>query len=232
MKIVNSFILISMLPSSLGFAPPSVRTRAFQQQLQMVATAEDESKTEADTKDDKMYFASSMPSAEETPYAKLGVKEDQLALGVDPDDFLKWIGTREEIIEKFESDNESFTLERATEEVDRFLMDAEMINAWITYEKRKAANPDAFKVAELEEAPSTAKTIATYAAWLVGGASFSSIRQNYVEPKYASGEWERPNFGAFFGQSASETSDAVVQTTDAVVQTTVDAVTDAASNSL
>jgi len=217
-----------MIPHSLGFAPQqSLHSRAFcRQKLHMVATTESESKTEADTKDDEPFFASAMPTPEETPYAKLGVEEDQLALGVDPEDFLKWIGTREELIEKFEDDNESFTLERATEEVDRFLMDAEMINAWITYEKRKAANPDAFKaLEESEEAPSTVKTIATYAAWLVGGATFSSLRQNYIEPKYASGEWERPDFGAFFGQGASETS-------DAVVQSTVDAVTDAASNSL
>lgn len=42
-------------------------------------------------------------------------------------------------MEKFKRDNSGFTQERAEMEVDKFLMDAEMMSAYINYEKRKAS---------------------------------------------------------------------------------------------
>jgi len=79
--------------------------------------------------------------------------------------------------------------DRATQEVAKFMLDSEMVNAYIKFERNKVENPPDLK-AEAEQTLSDPKTIATYAAWLVGGASFGYIRKEIIEPKYASGEWE------------------------------------------
>ena len=79
--------------------------------------------------------------------------------------------------------------ERADAEVSKFLMDSEMVNAYIKFEKDKALNPPDLR-AEAEQNLSDPKTIATYAAWLIGGASFGYVRKEIIEPKFASGEWE------------------------------------------
>ena len=87
------------------------------------------------------------------------------------------------------NDNKGMDEERADLEVSKFLMDAEMANAYIKFEKDKVLNPPNYKE-EAEQSFSDPKTIATYAAWLIGGGSFGYIRKEFIEPKYASGEWE------------------------------------------
>jgi hypothetical protein len=87
------------------------------------------------------------------------------------------------------SDNKGMEEERAEEEVLKFLLDAEMANAYIKFEKDKVLNPPNRKE-EAEQNFSDPKTIATYAAWLIGGGSFGYIRKEFIEPKYASGEWD------------------------------------------
>lgn len=79
--------------------------------------------------------------------------------------------------------------ERANAEVSKFMMDPEMVNAYIKFERDKVENPPDLK-AEAEQTLSDPKTIATYAAWLIGGGSFGYIRKEIIEPKFASGEWE------------------------------------------
>ena len=78
---------------------------------------------------------------------------------------------------------------RANTEVSKFMMDAEMVNAYIKFERDKVENPPDLR-AQAEETLSDPKIIATYAAWLIGGASFGYIRKEIIEPKYASGEWQ------------------------------------------
>jgi hypothetical protein len=130
---------------------------------------------------------SAMPAA--GPYERIGVTKEELAIGVDATEFLQWIGSKQELAEKFVRDNKGMTEERALAEVSKFMMDAEMVNAYIKFERNKVENPPDRK-AEAEQTLSDPKTIATYAAWLIGGGSFGYIRKNIIEPKYASGEWE------------------------------------------
>jgi hypothetical protein len=85
---------------------------------------------------------------------------------------------KQELIDRFRKDNSEFSEERATEEVERFLMDPEMVNAFIQYEKNMEENPTSFQ----QEAESTfkdPKTIATYAAYLVAGSSIGYIRKTF-----------------------------------------------------
>ncbi len=65
------------------------------------------------------------------------------------------------------------------------------------------------------------KTIATYAAWLIGGGSFGYIRKEIIEPKYASGEWEEiritiPNWFPVGGGEAAEAANSVASAADAI----------------
>jgi hypothetical protein len=94
-----------------------------------------------------------------------------------------------ELVAKFQRDNKGMDEEQADKEVSKFLMDPEMVNSYIKFERDKIENPPDRK-AEAEQTLSDPKTIATYAAWLIGGSSFGYIRKTYIEPKYQSGEWE------------------------------------------
>lgn len=94
-----------------------------------------------------------------------------------------------ELMEKFQRDNKGMSEERADEEVSKFMMDSEMVNAYIKFERNKIENPPDRK-AEAEQTLSDPKTIATYVAWIIGGAGFGYVRKSIIEPKYASGEWE------------------------------------------
>jgi hypothetical protein len=73
-------------------------------------------------------------------YDKLGFEEDNIAIGIDPDDVLEWIGNRDDIIKRFVKDNDGkLNEERAGKEADKFMMDSEMVNTLIMYERKKAA---------------------------------------------------------------------------------------------
>ena len=56
-----------------------------------------------------------------------------------------------QLMEKFQADNKSFSPERVEEEVDRFMMDSEMVNGYISYLKDRKANPAKYANAALEE---------------------------------------------------------------------------------
>jgi hypothetical protein len=123
-------------------------------------------------------------------------------------------------MEKFQRDNKGMDEERADAEVSKFLMDAEMVNSYIKFEKDKVENPPDYK-AEAEQTLSDPKTIATYAAWLIGGGSFGYIRKEIIEPKYASGEWEEiritiPNWFPVGGGEAAEAANSVASAADAI----------------
>ena len=48
---------------------------------------------------------------------------------------------KKDLMDKFQSDNKSFSAERVEEEVDRFMMDAESVNMYIKYLKQRKLNP-------------------------------------------------------------------------------------------
>jgi hypothetical protein len=85
---------------------------------------------------------------------------------------------KQELIDRFKKDNSEFSDERTREEVERFLMDPEMVNAFIQYEKNMEENPMSLQQ-EAESNLKDPKTVATYAAWLIGGSSIGWIRKTF-----------------------------------------------------
>lgn len=168
--------------------------------------------------------AETVSTGEDSIYTKLGFGEDKIAIGIEPKDVLEYLGTRKDLIIKFESDNPKFDLEQATEEVDRFMLDGEMVAKYIAFEKKKR-EPASMK-AEAEANLSDPKTWGIYAAWITGGAGFAYVKNTIINPRYESGEWEEihiklPNW---FGP-ADAGADAVTQAVDAVdTSAVVDAV--------
>lgn len=136
-------------------------------------------------------FASAMPE-EVDPHVTIGVDPDDLAIGINPSEFLEWIGTRNDLITKMESDFKKFNREKVEKEVDKFMLDAEGVNMYIRYLKDKEENPGKYAQQALEDelSLSNPKTLATYGAWLVGGLSFGAIRKEFIDPKFESGEWK------------------------------------------
>lgn len=137
-------------------------------------------------------FGSAMPEEEVDPHDIIGVEPDLLAIGINPSEFLEWIGTKNDLMKKIQSDFKSYSPERVEEEVDRFMMDAENVNMYIKYLKDRKENPGKYEqqALEAELSISNPKTAATYAAWLIGGVSFGAIRQRFIDPKFESGEWK------------------------------------------
>merc|ERR1712051_545276 len=98
-----------------------------------------------------------------------------------------------------------FDQERAEDEVDKFILDAEMVNKFISFEKKRS-DPEYLRK-QAEENLSDPSTWGIYAAWLVGGVGFGLVKNLYIEPKYASGEWQEThidigNVFNFGGQKA------------------------------
>jgi len=125
MKLFQSLVATSVLLSAAwSFAPaPQPRASRFVSNSRLfVATEEDIPGSQEEV------FDTDVP--EEEIIARIGITQDELAVGVNAADFLKYAGTKEELIQRFKEDNPSFDDERATTEVTRFMMDAEMINSF------------------------------------------------------------------------------------------------------
>jgi len=153
-------------------------------------------------------------------YGRLKIKEDEIAIGIDPTEVLQWLGNRDDIIGKFMKDNKNMETDQAEAEIKRFMMDAEMVNAFIAYEKKKA-DPN-FVRDSVEENLSDPATLGTYAIWITGGVGFAYLKNRVIEPKFASGEWEEfkislPQFD--FGKASDSVAEAV--SSNSVTDTTL-----------
>lgn len=153
-------------------------------------------------------------------YGRLKIKEDEIAIGIDPTEVLQWLGNRDDIIGKFMKDNKNMEMDQAEAEIKRFMMDAEMVNAFIAYEKKKA-DPN-FVRDSVEENLSDPATLSTYAIWITGGVGFAYLKNRVIEPKFASGEWEEikislPQFD--FGKASDSVAEAV--SSNSVTDTTL-----------
>ena len=83
---------------------------------------------------------STMSKAEQ--YHLFGVEsENQLALGIDVDDVLEYIGTKSDILTKFSTDLPHLATTNIEQEVNKFLLDGEMLDVMIKYEQRKREDP-------------------------------------------------------------------------------------------
>jgi len=121
--------------------------------------------------------------------------------------------------------------ERVELEVDKFMMDREMVEGFVAFEKRKA-DPRNIK-AEAEAKLSDPSTWGIYAVWIAGGAGFAYAKNVIFEPKFRSGEWEEIHIklpGADkFAQAAADKLAASADVSGAVdvVSTAVDAASSA-----
>eukprot|EP00555_Chaetoceros_dichaeta_P000185 CAMPEP_0198276400 /NCGR_PEP_ID=MMETSP1447-20131203/65291_1 /TAXON_ID=420782 /ORGANISM="Chaetoceros dichaeta, Strain CCMP1751" /LENGTH=235 /DNA_ID=CAMNT_0043971347 /DNA_START=79 /DNA_END=786 /DNA_ORIENTATION=+ len=163
-------------------------------------------------------------------YGRMGIKEEEIAIGIDANEVFQWLGTREDITGRFMRDNKKMEPEQAEAEIKRFMMDAEMVNAFIAYEKKKA-DPN-FIRDSVEAEFSDPATLSTYATWILGGIGFAYVKNRIIEPKFASGEWDEirlklPQFD--FGKAAV---DSVAQVVDSAVTDTTLQIAHSASHAM
>jgi hypothetical protein len=89
---------------------------------------------------------------------------------------------KEQLMEKFQADNKSFSPERVEEEVDRFMMDAESVNMYIGYLKDRKSNPQKYanEALEAELSLSNPKTVSgKYLSTNVLGSRVSIVTDSY-----------------------------------------------------
>lgn len=120
--------------------------------------------------------------------------------------------------------------ERVELEVAKFMMDREMVESFIAFEKRKA-DPRNIK-ADAEARLSDPSTWGIYAVWIVAGAGFAYVKNVIFEPKFASGEWKEihitlPGADKFAQAAADKLAAADVSGAVDVVSTAVDAASSA-----
>jgi hypothetical protein len=99
--------------------------------------------------------------------------------------FAPYFHSRDQLIEKFKADNPNFDQERVEMEVDKFMMDVEMVNLYMAYNKKKAEDPD------FGFGGGPDQSLSTYAVWIFGGFGLASLKNNFIDPKFASGEWDK-----------------------------------------
>jgi hypothetical protein len=104
-------------------------------------------------------------------------------------------GSRQDLIEKCMNDVKGFDRDQATKEVDKFLMDAEMVNILIAFNKRYPNG--------IEDGLSPANILGTYINWFAAAVGLLYIKNTFVMPKVESGEWTLP-FGLFAKSSGSD----------------------------
>lgn len=137
---------------------------------------------------------------------------------------------REDLVETFLRDNKSFTRERAEMEVDKFLMDGEMITVYINYKKNEGSMNLREEEAKTNPDPLTI-LLSIYAAWIGGGF----VKKTYIDPKFESGEWEPIGIGGFFGKGADAAVDSISSAVDSAapsVSSAIDTVSDAATSAM
>ena len=58
--------------------------------------------------------------------------------------------------------------------------------------------------------------LALYASWLLGGLGFGYVKTNFIEPKFASGEWKDLHISLPFLSKPDEAAEAVSTVSQAV----------------
>ena len=114
--------------------------------------------------------------------------------------------SREDLISKTLSDIPSFNREKAEMEVDKFLMDSEMVNLYIQYEKEVEKNPS-FVVPETQEENSlfSVRNIVFGYLGYVTVTSIPQVIRRLVAEQEVAGTWKPTNV-AFFDDWIEKTS--------------------------
>lgn len=154
-------------------------------------------------------------------YDKLGFQEDQIALGINPEQVLEFIGTRDDIIERFKKDNTELDDERAQKEADKFMMDAEMVNMLMSYENRKSRGEI---VSEGPEFDWFTVLVGGYLVYVVASVILKQLNRNGELDRMIQGVQSDTVQGAV--EAVQATSDAVqnvaLESSQSTVQATLD----------
>jgi len=135
-------------------------------------------------------------------YERIGVEEDEIGMGIDPEAVLEWIGTRDKLEAKILEDNPKFDKSRVVEEASKLYMDADVLNLMIKFNE-KMSDPEYAK-AYKEMKNANRKVAFTYAGYIGFGVGFSYLNKNILQPKLDSGEWSLP-FGSLSNGGVGDT---------------------------
>lgn len=101
--------------------------------------------------------------------------------------------SREDLIAKTMSDVQTFDRATAEKEVDKFLMDAEMVNLYIQFQKKLEEDPDFAVPAEKEEGFFSFRTLVFGYLGYVILTSVPAYFRKYVAEQEAAGTWQGTN---------------------------------------
>mmetsp|Transcript_18112 Transcript_18112/g.39222 ORF Transcript_18112/g.39222 Transcript_18112/m.39222 type:complete len:225 (-) Transcript_18112:100-774(-) len=128
------------------------------------------------------FFASEeVNSSGESIYEKIGFAQENVALGIDPEEVYEYLGGRDELITKFKADVPKFDDARAALEVDKFMLDAEMVNAVIKYQKRRREGNVSAGGGGGEYEPDRVSEVATYALFIGGGVGIAEVKSAFID---------------------------------------------------
>ena len=117
MKVNLLTLLVAGVGSAAAFVPLHSRTGSVSSvTLGSTTTAEAEPIVSA------AVDGESSDGDDDAIYEKIGFAKDNVALGIEPEAVYKYLGGRDELIQKFLSDVPKWDNERASMEVDKFMM--------------------------------------------------------------------------------------------------------------
>jgi len=119
-------------------------------------------------------------TSDPSEYERLGLREDQVAIGVNVTEALQWVGTREDMVQKVMDDMKLKNRTKAEEEADKFFMDEEMVILYIEYQKAKAENPDLKIPGEEDQGLfSFNNIVSAYLLYLVADFAYGKYKETF-----------------------------------------------------
>ena len=91
--------------------------------------------------------------------------------------------SREDLVAKFQADIPKFSQSDAEAEVDKFLMDGEMLDLWIKFTQRKREDPSWEPQYAPEPSPvvKVVNFVSQYAIWIVAGILLKDVVTNVMQ---------------------------------------------------
>ncbi|EED87044.1 predicted protein [Thalassiosira pseudonana CCMP1335] len=122
--------------------------------------------------------------SKEERFNVLGVEEEKLAMGIEPEEVLEFIGTKQDLLNKFQQDIPKFSPTQVEIEVNKFLMDGEMLDLYIKYAQRKAEDPSwEPQYAEEDKSPVAVfiRLVSENAIWIAAGILLKDFVVDYFK---------------------------------------------------
>ena len=99
--------------------------------------------------------------------------------------------SKEDLVAKFQADIPKYARTDAEREVDKFLMDGEMLDLYIKYNQRKKEDPDwEPQYAAEDDGPFAVvgRIVGTYAVWIIAGILIKDVVTAYMNKRGVGGE--------------------------------------------